>query len=97
MKGLDGATLREVFAETPSTERPASRLEGDGLPLLEALVETGLAKSKREAKEFLAGGSVSVNGDTAAPDRVLTEADFLPGRVIVLRRGKKAWHVLRFT
>jgi len=97
VKGLDEATLREVFAETPSTELPASRLDGDRLPVLGALVETGLAGSKREAKEFLAGGSVSVNGDKASPDRALTAADFLPGRVIVLRRGKKAWHVLRFT
>ena len=55
-----------------------------------------LAKSNREAREFLSGGSVSVNGEKVDNERVLTPADLLPGGVILLRRGKKAWHVARF-
>lgn len=94
--GLDEATLREVFAETPSSDFTRASLDGDGMPILDALTETNLAKSKREAREFLSGGSVSVNGEKSDPDRVLTPADMLPGGVILLRRGKKAWHVARF-
>lgn len=96
VSGLDEQTLREVFAETPSTEFPHARLAGDGLAIMDALTETGLAKSNREAKEFLAGGSVSVNGAKCDAERNLTPADLLPGGVILLRRGKKAWHVARF-
>jgi len=96
VKGLDEATLKEVFAETPSSEHPKSGLGGDGLAVLDALLETGLAKSKREAREFLGGGSVSVNGEKCDADRVLTTGDLLAGGVILLRRGKKAWHVARF-
>ncbi len=96
VKGLDEHTLREVFEHTPSSEMARSRLDDAGLPIMEALTETNLAKSNREAKEFLAGGSVSVNGEKADADRALTPADLLPGQVIVLRRGKKAWHQLRF-
>ncbi len=94
VSGLDERTLAEVFAETPSTELAADRAEGMGM--LEALTETGLAKSNREAKEFLAGGSVSVNGEKVGADRTLGTGDFLPGRVTLLRRGKKAWHVVRW-
>jgi len=96
VRGLDEAALRDVFAETPHTELPASRL-ADGMPILDLLVDTGLARSKREAKEFLAAGSVAVSGEKADPEHVVTPADILPGQVTLLRRGKKIWHVVRWT
>ncbi|MEZ6244347.1 MAG: tyrosine--tRNA ligase [Phycisphaerales bacterium] len=94
--GLPEATLRDVFGEVPSSEHAKASLAGEGADLVEILVETGLAKSKREAREFVANGSVSVNGQGAGEGRRLTSSDLLHGSMIALRRGKKVWHVTRW-
>ncbi len=93
--GLPMEMLEQVFAEVPSTDHPCAQLEG-GIDLVDVLIETSLAKSKREAREFVGNGSVSINGSKAEPDAKLTEADLLHGKVIALRRGKKAWHLTRW-
>ncbi len=95
--GLPPATLEQVLAGAPSSDNPRDRLTGGGVSLLDLLVETGLARSKREAREFLASGSVSVNGVQAATDRTLTTGDLLHGRFMALRRGKKTWHLARWS
>lgn len=93
---LPKALLEEVLAEVPSSDHPRASLEGGGVALLDLLIETGLAKSKREAREFLGNGSVSVNGAKAGADDTLTAANLLHGELIALRRGKKAWHLTRW-
>ncbi len=93
--GLPLATLEEVLSSAPSSRHARSLLEA-GVPLLDLLVETRLAASKREAKEFLGGGSVSVNGRKAGADEKLATRDLLHGTIIALRRGKKQWHVTRW-
>ncbi len=91
---LPEKTLREVFSEVPSSEHNMASLEG--MDLVELLIETGLAKSKREAREFIGNGSVSINGVKAAEGRTLGSSDLLHGSIIALRRGKKAWYVTRW-
>lgn len=93
--GLSLATLEEVFASIPSSTLPKSRL-GAGVPLMDLLVETHLAASKREAKEFLATGSVTINGQKVAADASVASQHLLHGKVIALRRGKKHWHLTRW-
>jgi tyrosyl-tRNA synthetase len=94
--GLPKATLDEVFANAPATELPLSELEGDGAPLVDLLVRIGVAKSKRESREFLSTGAVSVNGERASAEATLTRAELLHGSMALIRRGKKSWHVARF-
>ena len=48
-----------------------SGVAGAGVPLADALVATRLASSKREARDFLAAGSVSVNGEKVLSRRWL--------------------------
>lgn len=95
IKGLPAQLLDEVLGGAPATIASKDSL-GAGLVVLNLLIETGLAKSKREAKQFLESGSVSVNGDKADADRAITANDLLHGKIVALRRGKKNWHVLRF-
>jgi len=94
--GLPEKTLTELFASVPASEHAKAQLEGDGVPLLDLLVTTGLAASKREAKEFLTGGSVAINGRKAGPEDRARTTDLLHGSIIALRRGKKNWHVTRW-
>jgi tyrosyl-tRNA synthetase len=93
---LSAASLNEALASVPTSHHDRSRLAGAGLPLVEALVETALCKSKREAREMLQAGSVLVNGRRAGGDDRLSASDLLHGSMIALRRGKKSWHLLRF-
>lgn len=97
VKQLDAAMLEEVFADVPNSTHAKAALEGDGVDLVELLTATALVKSKREAREFLAGGAVAINGEKVSAERRLKSADLLHGRTILLRRGKKNWHATRWS
>jgi tyrosyl-tRNA synthetase len=94
--GLPESLLEEVFASVPSTEHSRDQLAGPGVPILELLAQTSLVKSKSEARQHLHSGAVSINGRTVDLAHTLTASDLLHGRLIALRRGKKAWHLTRW-
>lgn len=93
---LDEEMLSQVFADVPHTIHNKSLLEGEGISAVEVLIETSLANSKREAKEFLGNGAISINGSKAETGRMLLSGDLLHGRTILVRRGKKLWHATRW-
>jgi tyrosyl-tRNA synthetase len=95
--GLDARTLQEVLSDVPSSNRDRADLAGDGADPVAVLKETGLAASNREAREFIANGSVSVNGVKLAEGDRLTESNLLHGSLMALRRGKKNWHLIRWS
>jgi len=83
--------------DAPSTTRPLATLRGDGLSLVDVLVDVDLVGSKSAARRDVTGGGVYVNGRRQEDvDRRLTESDLTDEGTIVLRRGKKHYHVLRF-
>jgi tyrosyl-tRNA synthetase len=96
VKQLDEAMLREVFADVPHSTHEKSALEGDGVSLVELLPQTSLANSKREAREFLSNGAVSINGEKAKLEAKLTTKDLLHSHTILIRRGKKHWHATKW-
>ena len=58
--------------------------------VVDLFVETGLAKSKGEARRTVSEGGAYLNNERVEdPDRVPAEADLLGGTWLVLRRGKK--------
>lgn len=63
--------------------------------LVDMLLFVAFASSKREARELITTGAISVNNrritDVTA---ILTERDAIDGQLIVLRRGKRRVHVL---
>lgn len=94
--GLPRNLLEEVLASAPSATLAKSRLAGEGVTLMDLLVEASAVASKREAKEFLANGSISVNGVKATADQKITTSNLLHGSIVALRRGKKNWYVTRW-
>jgi tyrosyl-tRNA synthetase len=90
---LDPATLGAALADAPTTSLSTNVLE-HGLPLVDALVQTGLAESKGRARRLLTDGAVYVNGTRAAEEQSLGFDDVIHRRWIVLRRGKAHQHVL---
>ncbi|MGH9190424.1 MAG: tyrosine--tRNA ligase [Acidimicrobiales bacterium] len=94
---LDEAALLAVFAEAPSTDMEASTLDGGGLLLIDVLASTGVTRSKSAARGTIIQGGISVNGvPEPGPERRLGPADLLVGSYVVLRKGKRDYHLLRF-
>jgi tyrosyl-tRNA synthetase len=95
---LDDAALAEIFADVPSHEFARTTLDGDGLPLVEALKATGLAASTSAARRTIEQGGAYVNnrrvGDVA---HRLTPRDLAGAATLVLRSGKKSYALARFT
>jgi tyrosyl-tRNA synthetase len=76
---------------------PSTDVSGDAIAIIEALVSTGLAASNRVAREFVSAGAVTANGvKVSDTDATLVKAGALFGRYVVLKRGKKLFHLLRF-
>jgi tyrosyl-tRNA synthetase len=92
---LDEELLLAVTEDAPSTEVPRRSIL-DGLPLVDALEQSGLATSRGNARKTIEGGGVYVNNvrqsDAA---HTLGSEDLLHGRYIVLRKGPRGIHVLR--
>ena len=60
--------------------------------LIDVLIEATLASSKREARDFISSGAVTLNGEKCQDlAKILTKDDAIDGSVIVLRRGKKKY------
>ena len=94
---LDDDQLGQIFADVPSKELALARLEGDGLSLIDALVESGLAKSKGEARRTITQGGAYVNNRRLeAIDAQLGPGELASQSVMVLRSGKKRYALLRF-
>ena len=71
----------------------SSCAEGDGL--LSVMTEAGLARSVGEARKLVQGGGVRLNGEVVNDVRkTLTFDDAFYGRYVVIRRGKKVYHLV---
>jgi tyrosyl-tRNA synthetase len=95
IEGLSDAELSSVFSEVPASELARARFEGEGVSLLELLVEVKLCPSKGEARRLVEQGGGYVNNERADVQRKVTVADCVGSRTIVLRAGKKSYHLLR--
>lgn len=80
-------------ADALKKEAPSATIKL-GLPIVDALVASGLASSKREARQFIEDGAVNLSGETVKDvTRALEEKDFANG-IALLKRGKRHVSVL---
>ena len=96
VSGLDAVSLAQVFEDAPSSQHEKAALAEAGAELVELLVKAGVASSKRESRQLLESGAISINGQRVGLERRLVETDLLHGSMALVRRGRKNWHVLRF-
>ena len=76
---------------------PASKTSAKTISLVQLLVDSGLAKSNKMAREFIANNAVSVNGNKCNNlEMVLTSSAGLHGQYHVIKRGKKLFHLLHW-
>jgi len=94
---FDDALLGQIFADVPSKELPRKRLSGDGLSIVDALYEAGLAETKSVARRIVTQGGAYVNNRRVdSLDARLGPDDLASESMIVLRSGKKRYALLQF-
>ncbi|AFC31995.1 TyrS1 [Paenibacillus mucilaginosus 3016] len=90
---LSGSEIEQAFSDVPSTELEA----GAEIALLDLLVQVKAVPSKRQARQDVESGAVSINGvKTTELDKVVRSADGLEGRFLVIRRGKRNYYLVKF-
>jgi tyrosyl-tRNA synthetase len=81
--------FEDIDGEVPTKEIEKSKLGGDGLPLIELAVQTGLCPSKGQARKDIEAGGIYVNNNRERElTRAITAKDLIHGHVL-LRKGKK--------
>jgi tyrosyl-tRNA synthetase len=93
---LSQGTIADLFGSAPTAALGKDKLSS-GYPAADLLVDAGVVKSKREAREFLGNGAILMNGRTPGAEERIDAGWLLHGEVLLIRRGKKIWHVARFS
>ena len=86
---------KALFEGQGSVENmPSTKVDSANISILDALVLTGIAPSKGQAKTLIAQGGVSLNDNKVSDiSYTLSDADFNDGYAII-KKGKKIYHKL---
>lgn len=96
VRELSSTEIAEVFEGVATTELDRTALEGEGLPLTALLVETPLVESKSEARRMVKGGGIYLNNERVHESNyAVTLTDAVDGKLLVLRKGPKTYHIVR--
>jgi tyrosyl-tRNA synthetase len=93
LRAADAETLGIVAGEVKVLVVSAAQIAA-GFPLMEALIGSGLAASKGEARRGLEGNGFSINGEKVSSERPLRIADVIAKRFIVLQKGKRNYALI---
>jgi tyrosyl-tRNA synthetase len=98
LDGLGAEEIADIFSEVPSSAVGRAEFAGEGKALLELLDETGVASSRGDARRSIEGGGIYVNNRRVEdPAESVTAARAIEGRYLVLRKGKKSYHLVELT
>lgn len=93
VKNLTAAEIKQGFKDVPSYSISA----GEEAGLVDVLVAAKISPSKRQAREDIANGAVSVNGERITDTGYsLSEADQIEGQYTIIRRGKKKYTLIKY-
>jgi tyrosyl-tRNA synthetase len=93
---LSARDVLDIFADVPSVEMPRSLFEGEGLPLVDVVVASGIAPSKGAARRLIESGGIYVNNRRNSDVQARIDlSDFIEGQYLVLRKGAKEYHLVR--
>ncbi|WP_088043217.1 tyrosine--tRNA ligase [Bacillus sp. EAC] len=90
VKELTADEIKQGFKDVPSFN-----LDEEEMGLVDLLVAAKISPSKRQAREDVQNGAVYVNGDRSQDvAKVLTKVDAIEEQFIIIRRGKKKYHLI---
>ncbi len=88
--------ILDIFSDVPSKEIPKEKFEAGGYPILDLLVDVGLFSSKGEAKRAISGGGVYINNIRIADIHArVSVSNALEGKVLILRKGKRSYFLVK--
>jgi tyrosyl-tRNA synthetase len=92
---LEPAEILDIFQEVPSTTLAAGEVSGEGLPAVDLFAQS-LEISKGAARRLIREGGAYLNNRRCGDENTrITREDFLGGAVLVLRKGRKQYHVVQ--
>ncbi len=93
LQELSEQEIEEGFSDVPSHS-----LEGqEEVGLIDLLVTAGVSSSRRQAREDIGNGAIYINGERCTDTgKMLSPADGLCGKYIVIRRGKQKYHLVKW-
>ena len=90
IKELTSKQLEEGLSNVPSFELSES------VSLIDLLVNNKIVSSRREAREFLGNGAISINGDKVNDENLIINNDIaIDNKFIVIRKGKKNYYLIK--
>ena len=92
---VDITAVSESALEFVSGEVPSTAIQTLGSSIIDLLVESGLCQSRKDAKRAITEGGIYLNGGRVADaDFLPSKGDLLHQKYVLLRRGKKQWHLV---
>ena len=85
---LDENELEDAFKGAPSFDVNV------GDKVIDMLINAKICSSKREAREFISAGSISINGEKVNDEGdVITSDKLLYNKYLIVRKGKKKYYI----
>ncbi|KAB2334309.1 tyrosine--tRNA ligase [Bacillus mesophilum] len=93
VKSLSAAEIKQGFKDVPSYEH-----NGEAeINVIDLLIEAKISPSKRQAREDVTNGAVSINGERVTDTAyTLSDDDRIEGQFTIIRRGKKKYFLIKY-
>ena len=92
LKSLSAKELKEGFKDVPQVD-----LNHTTSNIVEAIVETGISSSKRQAREDINNGAIYINGERQQDvNYELSDEDKIDNAFTIVRRGKKKYFMINY-
>ncbi|MGM0897313.1 MAG: tyrosine--tRNA ligase [Bacillota bacterium] len=92
LKSLSADEMKAAFKDVPSVEMPK-----EAKPIVDLIVDGKVSPSKRQAREDITNGAISINGEKVRDlEYVVDGKDRLDDEFAIVRRGKKKYHMIHF-
>lgn len=87
IKSLSYDEIKDGFKDVPNFKITE-------VSLIEILVNNGIATSKREAREFINAGSISINGEKCMDEnQIITKNMAINNEILIIKKGKKKYYM----
>lgn len=91
IKNLTSEEIEIGFKSVPTIELKEEQI------LIDVLVNNNIASSRREAREFLSSGAISINGDVVKDENIfVNKENAIDNKFAIIRRGKKKYYLIKF-
>ena len=95
-RSVDPHAANDQAFDTLANEIPTMNIPRGELTLVDAVVRSGLAKSKSEARRAVEQGGIYLNQQRApGVEHAIRDGDWIAGRNLLIRKGKKDYALLR--